>query len=346
MKSILVILGLYVFAMPFGYLLDIVGVPLSWMIGPMLSTAFLVSTGMVRQKVPTSTRPVGQIVVATFVGAHFSPEAFHALRQTAPLLVSVSLFTLGGALLVARLQMRVFSTDPVTAVLSTVPTSPVEAGILAETYGVPPTPVIFSQTIRIAMVVLLVPFALFAANGFETHQPPPAQSIEAAAGALWIMVGGAVLGVTVFKTLRLTNPFFLGPLFASSALAALGLQSFVIPDQVLWAAQLILGTWLGACFRPDLLRSGRQLVGSVLMTSFLLLVLCGAGSVLFSRFVEVPVSTLLLGAAPGGATEMALTAGILGLDVALVTAIHLTRIFIIMPSLSWIAKTQHKSASR
>lgn len=33
---------------------------------------------------------------------------------------------------------------------------------------------------------------------------------------------------------------------------------------------------------------------------------------------------------------MALTAGVLGQDVALVTAMHLTRIFIIMPSVGWV----------
>lgn len=46
----------------------------------------------------------------------------------------------------------------------------------------------------------------------------------------------------------------------------------------------------------------------------------------------------MLGIAPGGVTEMALTAGILGQDVALVTAMHITRIFAIMPNLGWMAR--------
>ena len=47
---------------------------------------------------------------------------------------------------------------------------------------------------------------------------------------------------------------------------------------------------------------------------------------------------MVLGFAPGGTTEMALTAGILGQDVALVTAMHLARIFIIMLNLQWLTR--------
>lgn len=44
----------------------------------------------------------------------------------------------------------------------------------------------------------------------------------------------------------------------------------------------------------------------------------------------------VLGAAPGGVVEMALTAKALNEDVALVTAFHLTRLFIFVPAIPWI----------
>ncbi len=345
MKSIGIILGLYLLAAPFGYLLNHAGVPLAWMIGPLLVIAALVSTGIVKQTVPTGTRPIGQIVVATFVGAHFSPEAFHALRHTAPLVIGLSLFTLAGSLLVARLQMKLFQTDPVTAILSVVPTSPVEAGVLAEANNVSPTPIIFSQTVRIAMVVLLVPFLMYATAGGGLHPPIVPSPDTTAQGNMWLMVAGAIAGVTLFKTLRLTNPFFLGPLFASSVLAALGLQTYHIPTEILYGAQLILGTWLGSCFRPELWRSGGRVFAPVALSSTLLLTVCCLGAFLASLLFNVPLPTLVLGAAPGGVTEMALTAGTLGLDVALVTVFHLARIFIIMPSLGRIVRAQQPNPS-
>lgn len=339
MRQAATILGLYVFAAPFGYLLNWVGVPLAWMIGPMLFTAALVGSGLFARLVPTTTRPFGQIVVATFVGAHFSPEAFHALRETAPVVLGLCVVTLVSALVVAHVLTRVFKTDPVTAVLSVMPTSPVEASILAEAHGVSPTPIIFAQITRVAMVVLLVPLMLFLADHGPVQTPPlPVSAGPAAQGGLWIMLGGAFAGVAVFKVFRLTNPYFLGPLFASSALAAWGYQTYAMPIAVLYLAQLILGTWLGSCFRPSLWRSGDHVLASVLLSSALLLLLCSIGAVLMSLVVEIPLATLLLGAAPGGVTEMALTAGILGLDVALVTVIHLTRIFFIMPNIGRIVQ--------
>lgn len=51
---------------------------------------------------------------------------------------------------------------------------------------------------------------------------------------------------------------------------------------------------------------------------------------------------MVLSAAPGGVTEMALTAKFLGLDVALITAFHLTRIFIFIPNIPWIIGLIHR----
>jgi uncharacterized membrane protein AbrB (regulator of aidB expression) len=51
---------------------------------------------------------------------------------------------------------------------------------------------------------------------------------------------------------------------------------------------------------------------------------------------------LVLGAAPGGVTEMALTAAFLHQNVPLVTAFHLTRIFLIVPNIPWVVRRLHR----
>lgn len=338
MKQIASIVGLYIIAAPFGYLLNLADVPLAWMIGPMLATAVLFGTERVTQRIPTNTRPFGQIVVATFVGAHFSPETLLAFWQTAPVVLGLCLLILLSALFVAYLQIRVFQSDPVTAVLSVVPTSPVEAAVLAEEHDVSPTPIIFTQTIRTVIVVLVVPLIFFAIYGAvsNTSLPPTIETQDQ--GSLWIMITGAVSGIALFKLLKFHNPYFLGPLLTSSILAAIGQQSYTMPLEILFLAQLILGTWLGSCLRPELWRSGNRVITAGIASSALLLVFCCSGAYLISLIVDIPATTLILGAAPGGVTEMALTAGVLGLDVAFVTLIHIARIFIIMPNLNRIVR--------
>lgn len=338
MKGFLTLTGFYLITAPFGFALKILGVPLAWMIGPMLVVAFLCGSGIVTQKVPVATRPLGQIVVATYIGTRFSPDMLHALGSMAPILVGISLFTLAVSLLIARLLIVLFRMDRVTAILFVVPTSPVEAGVLAEANGVSPAPVIFSQTVRIALIVLIVPFLLFATDGFVAVGSMSQTATVGSESGLIIMLMGAVIGAGVFRVLRLPNPYFLGPLLASAGLASLGLQTYGMPWMVLAGAQVILGTWLGSTFRKDLLVAGGHLVGATLVSSLSLLVLCGGAAALLSQFVAISFETLLLGSAPGGVTEMALTASILNQDVALVTAIHLTRIIVLMPNLGWIVK--------
>lgn len=336
MRVLPALASLYAASALAGLIFSLLGLPLPWMIGPLISTGLLTATGLLRVRVPVRTRPFGQITVATFVGAHFTPAAFHSLLQTAPLLLFVSLYTIAAALLVSIVQRRVYGTDGISAFLSVVPTSPVEAGVLAEHHGIAPAPVIFAQTMRIALVVTAFPFMLYLTGGPSAVPPPP--EVDHGVLAFGVTLGGAIAGPTLFRLLRLNNPFFLGPLFTAALLSALGQPVFDIPQPVLAVAQVVLGTWLGSCFTRETFTQRKGLVGSVMVTSALLLSLSVFGAFLASRVLGAPFPTMVLGFAPGGTTEMALTAGVLGQDVALVTAMHLARIFVIMPNLHWLAR--------
>ncbi|WP_446921459.1 AbrB family transcriptional regulator, partial [Klebsiella pneumoniae] len=85
-------------------------------------------------------------------------------------------------------------------------------------------------------------------------------------------------------------------------------------------AQIILGTWLGGAFRPTLVASAGRLVAASARTALLFLALCCGTGVGVASLLGWNWQTLVLSTAPGGVTEMALTAKYLGTDVALITA--------------------------
>ena len=144
------------------------------------------------------------------------------------------------------------------------------------------------------------------------------------------------------RRLRLASAFFLGPLFATAAISATGLELHAVPHPVLVAAQLVLGTWLGSTFRRDLFATaGRKVVASAL-ASVVLIVLSGGFAIGIGAFTTQHWEALVLGGAPGGVTEMALTAQFLGEDVALITAFQLVRIFLILPNVPWIVRLIHR----
>ncbi|MQW86483.1 AbrB family transcriptional regulator [Sinorhizobium saheli] len=334
------LVAVYLFGAGAGAFAAWIGSPLPWMIGPLLATASLYLTGVVDITIPVKTRPIGQIVIASQVGVYFSPAAFAMLLAFAPLLIGMALATACCALVVALLLARVANLNLTAAFLSSLPTSPVEAAVMAERYKCNPGPVILSQTVRIASVVVLVPVAIYIIDGWPTRDMVRTTPELEAIGVV-LLAGIGMAGALLARACRVPNPFFLGPLAASSAISALGVAPSFYPSVVLSCAQIILGVWLGSTFRRSLFAAAGRLVTASIVTTLLMLALTSMIAVIVSRMAGLSWELMVLGTAPGGVTEMALTAKFLGQDVALITAFHLTRIFILMPNIPWIIRMIH-----
>jgi membrane AbrB-like protein len=277
-------------------------------------------------------RPFGQAVVATSVGLAFTGAALGVVLDLLPLLIGMALITTVLSLAVSVVQARLAGVRIARMMLATFPIAPVEAAIIAEGLGVPTAPVVMAQSLRIAAIVVAVPTLMHAVEGFARRDivPPPllAGFADPALAALPLL---ALIGAQLFRRLGWANPYFLGPLAVTAVLTASGVVLPHWPPLVLMGAQLLLGSWLGSVFQPGLLRgAGRELTISMLGT-LLLLGLIGGAAGLLAQIAPLDWRTLLLGIAPGGVTEMALTAQFLHQSVAVVTAAQVVRIFALMP---------------
>lgn len=329
-----------------GWLFQKAGVPLPFMIGPLVATATLYVCGLASVIVPVESRPAGQLVVAAQVGLSFSPAAFAALFDLAPLLVGLALLTAGCGFLVALLLARMARLPLVAALLATMPTSPVEAAIMAERFDIPPGPVILAQTLRIAAIVVLVPVGIYLVDGWPDRSAVLRVAATPDPAGIALLVAAGILGGIVCRRLRIANPYFLGPLATSAALTAAGVEPAPFPTLVLAGAQILLGTWLGSTFRRSLFQSAGRLLGAILCSTLAMLILTVSCGLALAFLLGLPWEELVLAAAPGGVTEMALTAKFLGQDVAIITAFHLVRIFLIVPNFPWVATRLHRRATR
>lgn len=339
-------LGLvYVLSTIAGYLAYRVGLPLPWMIGPLLITGALVFTGVLDVVVPVRTRPFGQGIVASQVGLYFTPAALASLLERAPLLVGMALLTVLIGLLVALVLARMAGITLSSALLATLPTSPVEASVIAERYAFPQAPIVLSQTIRISAIVVLIPLAIYAIDGVPEHVADRVSAPFDPLGHL-VLVLIALAGMMLFKRLKISNPYFLGPLAFASALTAADIHLAPFPAPIMAAAQIVLGAWLGSTFRRHLFDSAGRMVAASVTATMLFIALSSTSGVILSRIIDTHWETLVLGVAPGGVTEMALTASFLGSNVALVTAFHITRIFMVVPCIPWIIDRLHHYENR
>lgn len=333
-------LGLcYAVATCAGYLFSILGLPLPWMIGPLIATA-AIGLAVKPVEIPDRTRPVGQVVVSAHVGLAFNAAALAAIVDHGLVILGVALATAMIGFLMSGVLRRVTGTDHVTAFLASMPGGPVEMGNLARQYGGDPGPVVFAQTLRISAIVILVPTALYYLLQESRGQLPAADFVMDVPG-MALLAAGAAGTSALFRLCRLSNPFFLGPLAFSCAGTVIGLPLAPFPDAAVSLAQVLLGTWLGSTFRRELFLSAGRLVVATTVTSMLLVVLCTAFAASLALVTDFPWEILVLGAAPGSITEMALTAQFLHEDVALITAFHLVRIFLIIPNTPWMLALVH-----
>ena len=330
----------YAVASAAGYLFSELDLPLPWMIGPLIATAFI-GIAIKPINIPTRTRLVGQMLISAQVGLSFTAAALGAILEDGVVILSVALVTAMIGFAMSGVLRRTTGTDHVTAFLASMPGGPVEMGNLAKQYGGDPGPVVFAQTLRISAIVILVPSALYYLLGTSRGEIAEAPFVFDPAG-LALLTAGAVAAATLFKLCRISNPFFLGPLTFSCAATVLDLPLAPFPDAAVSTAQILLGTWLGSTFRRELFLNAGRLVVATALTSMLLVALCTAFAASLALVTDFPWDVLVLGAAPGSITEMALTARFLHEDVALITAFHLVRIFLIIPNTPWMLALIHK----
>lgn len=331
MSALLRCLLIYSGAFVAGYVASAARIPLPWMIGPLVFSSALGLAGFA-VRVPKVTRPIGQTIVSGAVGLSFTPAALVAVSEQIVAMIVAAVLIVAAGFLVAAVLMRLSRVDVITASLASVPVGPVEIANLALRHGVDPGPVVFAQTLRIMLLVLVVPPLIIALDG-GVSDPGLALSTGEIdpAGAILLLALSAAGGVA-FHLIRLSNPFFLGPLAFSAAASALMLPVSATPFVVLAAAQILLGVWLGSVFDRKLIDNARGFIPAACLSTVVMVALCGAIALGMSAVTGIRWTTAVLATAPGSVTEMALTAKILQEGVAMVTAFHIVRIFIIIPS--------------
>lgn len=312
-----------------GFVAQRLSFPLPWMIGPMLVTAAIAVT---RGAPPVHWyyRPIGQVVVATAVGLAFTREALTELIAHGGYMVAGAVLTIAAGYLAALLLVRLAHTDGTTAFFASMPGGPVEMATMAEKYGVPGGPVALAQTMRIAGIVLIVAPALLWSHG-ALRQTGLRFDGALHVNGLIVLYLVAIATAVLFKRLKLSNAFFLGPVAATAAITSSGITLSAVPFPLLAAGQILLGVSLGSRFDRDKLAGAGSYIVAALASTAVLLTLCVVIAAVLSRLSGSPLPGLVVSTAPGSVTEMALTAKALHEPVAMVTAYHLVRIFILIP---------------
>lgn len=311
-----------------GAVMQLLNTPLPWMIGPLFAMAVLKLSGA-QASAPKGGRQIGQLVIGAALGLYFTPQVAQQVLGTWPILIAAALLAMLLGWVCGLFLARFGGIDRTTAFFASVPGGAVEMAILAERFGAKIDRIALAQSLRIMMVVVIIPFALtfLGAHGADAYE----QVLKPvnAAGLTQLLALG-LLGGALLAWLGMPNAFMLGPLAITIALTASEIQLSSMPSLLSNAAQLLIGCTLGARFEREFVRKAPRfmlVVAASVLLAMALAALCGW---LLAWLGGLAIPTMVLATAPGGIAEMCITAKALQLGVPLVTAAHVTRVLMLV----------------
>jgi membrane AbrB-like protein len=319
-------------------------VPLPWMLGPLIATAAGCVAGAPLATTP-ALRNAGQWAIGTALGLYFTPQVVGVVAGLGGAIAAGIVWALLlGAGFGAFLQWtnpRNAALDRPTLFFASAIGGASEMAVLAERHGGRLDLVASAHSLRVLIVVVVVPFG-FQFAGLRGLDPisPGAHHVDPV--GLAALVALTLSGAAAMRWLRLSNPWALGPLFVALGLTAAGIELSALPDGLAQAAQLCIGIALGTRFTPAFLHSAPRWLASVALGTLLMMVLSAVYALAVAQLWGLHPATVLLGTSPGGMAEMCITAQVLELGVPVVTAFHVTRMAAVVllagPMYRWIAR--------
>ena len=306
--------------------------PLPWLIGPLVAVA-LASMLHGRLASPPGGRQVGQWIIGVALGLYFSPDVVREVARLGPWVALAVVFALALGLLGSWLLSRMVATDAATAFFGMAIGGASEMAVLAERHGGQVERVAAAHSLRIMLVVLIVPLLLnaFDVHGLDPYVPSAREFSWGGFALLTAATGGAALAMGRIGS---PNSWMIGPLLAAAVVTALGITWSSLPTPVVNAGQLLIGIGLGTRFTPEFFESAPRFLGAVAAITLVYLAVAAAFGWLLSRGSGLHWSTAVIATTPGGIGEMALTAQALRLGVPIVTAFHAIRMAAVVLSVN------------
>lgn len=302
--------------------------PLPWMMGSMLAMAAAQVAGA-RLEVLPGGRDVAMMVVGTSLGLYFTAPIVHQVVRYWPWFVALGIAAVGFGTASALLLSRLGNVDRATAYFGSMPGGASEMAMMGENHGAKPDRVAFAHSVRMLFVVTAFPIGITAA-GFHATDEYRAVVIPFDAWKLAQLLAIAAVVGTIARRLRLPTAYMMGALFTSIALTASGVTFSSVPRPLTNAAQVILGCALGSRFDTSFLKTAPRFVAALLPSVLLMLTLATLVGATLAWSSGAYLGSGLLAAAPGGIAEMSITAQVLRIGVAFVTAAHVVRYLIVV----------------
>jgi len=326
-----------VLAVGAGFLSNWIGIPVGWLIGPLvLGIAYAYIKGS-PQPLPKSAIAIGKAIIGIYTATRFSLEALALAKAYAVPLVLCILITGSLSMLNGYILWQWAGIDRPTSFLGSIPGKATSVVAMSEEFGADTMSVAVLQYLRMMIVVLIVPTIasfLSATNGTTSTATLLPTAVNEHPIPMYVnllaLAACCSLGILLGKWLKLPTSGFLGS-FLLGLLVVWSLPySLNVPQWLFAVGQILVGISAGLKFDEQAVRK----LGKVVLleiTLVILLMLCCVGiGYGFHLITQIDTMTALLGFVPGGLEGMIATVTQLGGDTGMVLTIQLTRQMLIL----------------
>lgn len=311
-----------------GLLADRIGLPLPWMLGPMLGTT-IASMSNAPVQGPDWLRPFVIPVIGVLLGAGMTAQMLQDAVSWGPTMVLLIPFLIVSAGLSYAFYRRVGRYDQVTAYFCAMPGGLNDMLILGGAAGGQEKRIALAHASRIFVVVLFV--VLFYGFVLGVNANGAKSGNWTAIGALapldWVILAGcAIVGGPMGALVRLPATQILGPMLLSGVAHVTFTVTVSPPSVLVIVAQIVVGTVIGCRFLGATPREVGRDIGLATVSSLLMIGVAIAFAYAVTAATGTSTSQTFLAYSPGGLTEMSLLAYAMDQDIAYVTTAHIVRI--------------------
>lgn len=308
-----------------GFLFDMAGLPLAWMLGPLVMN-LIASITSVEVAVPENIRFAFLGILGLVLGSQVTPDL---ISRVVDWPISGGLLLIGVAISTSlcAVWFRSRGFDSVTAWFSAAPGATTAMIMMGEASGGDPRRIAISQSLRIILVLLILPpLFLFYEGSVVTDI---ASEQERLFSAPYLMLALPLL-IPLGIKLKVPTPALLMPLFFSALLSGFAVARFQMPNWGMNTMLLVLGCAIGSRFRGLSFSLLRKHLFESFVATLISLIIFAVFAEIIHQLLHVPRDVALMAMAPGGIGELAILAVALNLDPMFVAFHHLLRIVALM----------------
>lgn len=362
-------LMIFVFCIIGGKILTLIGLSIGWMIGSLLTSVVLFNSNFLTKTVSVISKKniniwlrVGQLLLGVELGLQLNSSILATFKNNSVPIALAIVLSLLFALISGVLLYKFCKTDLLTSFYSTAPGGLSAMPGMAHEAGANTGIVTVLQTIRIFLVVTLVPFFISMAKQqmgeIEVVQKKyEVNNILSNGNPIWtiLLVLIALTGTMLGKKLKFPVPWLIGSMIAVAVTRNVGslfMGKEIVafwPGDIMIISQIMIGASIGSMFKKSMFIGMKRVLFFSFFSTIGLLFIMMLCAYIITNITGIPFVTTALAFAPGGVAEMTTVSVILQADPLFVVAVQVLRVLIVNvtlpPLFSYLQKLSLKRIS-